>query len=147
MGEVIQIGEWTLRRTQELRWTKEDGCKHHRLELDDRGDVVKCSDCGVQVSAYWALTTIVERYNQEMNKLSSAREQLKKEQQEGVSLTAARKVEKAWRSRTMVPACPHCHTAIFPGDGFGGINVNKEMALRRREVASCRKTAARKGAE
>lgn len=55
-----------------------------------------------------------------------------------VELRAAQKVEKAWRSRTMVPTCPHCAEAIFPEDGLGSGMANRELALRRRGVGAAK---------
>jgi hypothetical protein len=48
---------------------------------------------------------------------------------------AAQVVESAWRSRSMVPVCPHCSEAIFATDGLGRSQVNKQMAERRRAAA------------
>ncbi|MDE3022711.1 MAG: hypothetical protein KGI54_12775 [Pseudomonadota bacterium] len=50
-------------------------------------------------------------------------------------LIAARAVEKAWRVRDMVPSCPHCHAGILPEDGLGKSLINREMEMRRRDIA------------
>ena len=37
-------------------------CAHDRLALRELGQIVECMDCGRQVSAWWALATMAERY-------------------------------------------------------------------------------------
>ena len=49
-------------------------------------------------------------------------------------LKAAQEAEAAWRSRKMVPTCPHCREAIFAADGFGKFQMRREIAERRRNV-------------
>ena len=131
---VISIGDWQIKRSSEHRIQKDGDCDHKHLELDERGDVVRCLKCGTQVSAFWAIKMISEQYNCSLRKLASERETVKQAKEENLHLLAAKKVEKAWRRRSMVPACPHCGRGIFPEDGLGGSMINREMELRRRKA-------------
>ncbi|MCA8447568.1 MULTISPECIES: hypothetical protein [Burkholderia cepacia complex] len=132
MSNVIHIDEMRLTKQQRFRFGKDAGCKHLNLTMDDEGDIVTCDDCGKQVSAFWALKMLSEYYQKAMGKLAR-REQVQSEvEQRTIHLKAAQAVEKAWRSRTMVPTCPHCNEGISPSDGFGRSMVNKMIDERRR---------------
>ena len=92
------------------------------------------SNCQKQVDNYAALRMLVERWALLQARVDSQRAEIADVAGKTVELRAAQRLEKAWRSRSMVPACPHCHEAIFPTDGLGGSMVNKELAARRRAV-------------
>ncbi len=134
MSNVIDIGEMRFTRKQRSYAAEKQACKHQKLTMDDEGDIVECEDCGKQLSAYWVLQMLTSHYHDAYRKLNGWQEKLTEAAAKDVGLLAAQKVERAWRSRTMVPTCPHCHEAIFPGDGFGGCTTNKEIALRRRAI-------------
>jgi hypothetical protein len=138
MDNVVQFADLQFRAKQK-RWPWEkDRCEHKKLVLDDNGEIVTCEDCKQQVGAYWALRHMVEVWGKHAETAKRNSDHLNSRIQENVSLLAAQKAEKAWRSRKMVPTCPHCHEAIFAGDGFGGSMVNKQIAERRRTEAATR---------
>lgn len=138
MTEVIQIEELRIRR--ERKTYASGKCKHMNLTTDDEGEIVMCDDCGKQVSAFWALQMVAEHYAKAMHKLERDKAAHAASTAKGVTLRAAQRVEQAWRSRTMVPTCPHCKTGIFAEDGFGQTQVSREMELRRLAVAKSRET-------
>lgn len=133
-NNIISIGDWKIQRNGEHRIQTEGDCDHKHLELDERGDVVRCLKCGTQVSAFWAIKMISEQYNSSLRRLVRERETVKQAKEENLHLLAAKKVEKAWRRRSMVPACPHCGRGILPEDGLGSSMINREMELRRRKA-------------
>jgi hypothetical protein len=135
MGDVIEFGELRVRRAARMQYINEDRCRHFNMTVDDNGEVVTCDDCGKQLGAFWALRLITEQYEQAWKKVAATGERIKEEAAKSLHLRAALKVEQAWRSRSMVPTCPHCHQAIFPEDGFGGSGTNRRMAIARREKA------------
>lgn len=136
MTDVIQIEELRIRR--ERKTYAPGKCKHLRFTADSEGEIVTCDDCEKQISAYWALHLLIDSYLKVMNRLDQAKAMHEASAAKGVTLKAAQRVEQAWRSRTMVPTCPHCRSGIFPGDGFGGTQVSREMELRRIAVAKQR---------
>lgn len=139
MADIIQIGEWQLQHKHKHRNTKPGECDHKHIELDARGDIVRCVKCGVQLSAFWALDMLSDKYSRALSKLHRDREALAKAKEAETHLLAARKVEVVWRSRTMVPACPHCGLGILPEDGLGNSRINREIELRRRVAESTKK--------
>ena len=134
MADIIDIGDWKIHRRGQHRIETEGDCDHRHVELDERGDVVRCVKCGTQLSAFWALSMIAEEYNRALSKLERRRQALIEAKEKGLHLLAARKVEKAWRRRDMVPACPHCGEGILPEDGLGNSLINLAIVLRRREA-------------
>lgn len=135
MSNVTNIGDWVINRKTKSYFTPKGECGHKHLQMEDDGAVVKCTDCGVQVSAYWALENIVRAYNEWTVKFNRERETFRQSKEKEIHLLAAKKVESAWRSRSMVPTCPHCRSGILPSDGFGGGMINKEIEMRRRAIA------------
>jgi hypothetical protein len=79
-------------------------------------------------------------YNRALSRLQRERDALTKAKESEIHLLAAKKVEKAWRSRTMVPACPHCGKGILPQDGLGSTNINRAIELRRRAALPDKRT-------
>lgn len=133
MSNVVNIGDVRITR-QHRTYSRSAECEHLHLTLHENGGVVECDDCKKTLSAYWALTMMAERYGTAFDKVLRGQQRLEEAKAKDISLLAAQKVEKAWRSRSMVPTCPHCHEAIFPQDGFGGSAINRAMAIRRREA-------------
>ena len=132
MAQVVEIGDFRLKRE---KLTLLEGCQHKKLTLDDQGEFVTCDDCKKQVGNYAALRMLVERWALLQDRIDSQKAAIAEASVKTVELRAAQHVEKAWRSRSMVPACPHCYEAIFTTDGFGRSMVNKKIATRRRGLA------------
>ena len=133
MDKVIQIGDFTVYRKDKCLRALND-CQHLKLELNDHGEIIQCLDCKKQISAYWAFKSFSERWNNKIETLNHEAKRLKLEKEAHIHLIAARKLEKAWRSRDTVPSCPHCYRGIFPADRFGESMINKEIELRKRKV-------------
>jgi ribosomal protein S27E len=133
MSNVVNIDDVRITRTR-MGYDRRDECKHRKLTFDEHGEIVTCDDCHKQVTAFWVVTMLAEVYAKALEKVASDQRRLNEAKAKDISLLAAQKVEKAWRSRSMVPTCPHCHEAIFPQDGFGGSATNRAIAVRRREV-------------
>lgn len=131
---IIHVGDFALRRQHKAYVLKKDECPHRRVVLDDNGGIVKCDDCGVQLSAYWAICMLTEVWEKAQAKLAREKLAVAEDKNASIHLIAARAVEKAWRSRSMVPSCPHCNRGIGPHDHFGATMVNAKMEQRRRDA-------------
>lgn len=133
MSNVIEMGEFRLKRKPQTYFPVAGECGHKYLELDDQGDIVRCTECKVQVSPYWALSRIAEDWGRMAAKFQAQKAELEKDKAANIHLVAARNAEQGWRKRDMVPACPHCDRGILPEDGFGLSLINRAMEMRRRE--------------
>jgi len=103
-------------------------CIHTNTIAYDAGEVIKCKDCGVQLSAYWLLMKLTKYFANERASIAALRETYKQEQEKGLTLKAAQQVEHAWRSHKYIPQCPHCREPITPQDGFGSLKSSKKRA-------------------
>ncbi len=143
MGDVIDIGGFSIVRKNkpshyDLRTTKSI-CQHLGIVLDPHGDVVTCEKCGVQLSAFWALAMLTDRWAKAQEEYLQKTMRLQKDTEKSLHLLAARRLEESWRSQTSVPACPHCHLGILPSDALGGYTVSKKGELARREAEKAAK--------
>jgi len=131
-AQVLEIGEFRIKRERHALQT---GCKHVHLTLDDESEIVMCDDCKKQIGSYAALRMLVDRWAKLQERVDRQKQAIDTASAKTVGLRAAQRVEEAWRSKSMVPICPHCREAIFPTDGFGSESTNKEFAVRRRDIA------------
>ncbi|EOX6798228.1 hypothetical protein [Pseudomonas aeruginosa] len=65
---VVEVGDFSIARKGRIDRYDRQKCRHLRVELNDHGETVICSDCGVQLSAYWALSMVAERMSAEWSK-------------------------------------------------------------------------------
>lgn len=130
---VIDFADWKIRKAPKRYFHEPDKCDHKHLTMDPNGHVVQCDDCKIQLSAYSVLERMLEQFRVAKRDLAAQQNSHKAKVAGDLRLTAARTVEKAWRSKHMVPTCPHCSRGIFPADGFGGSMVSKELEIARRD--------------
>jgi|SRR5262249_3783298 len=109
-----------------------DRCEHNHIELDENGSIVTCTDCKKEISAFWALLHMAERWERHARDNASARQRIADDAKAVIHLRAAKRVEQAWR-RGMACCCPHCHKPILPEDGMGGITESRDRVLERRK--------------
>lgn len=128
MGDIIQMGERKVERK-----FRQKHCYHRHLAYDPQDQSVECTDCGRHIGAFRAFMLLVEKFSLAKSALDRREASIKELEIKHLVLRAAVRVEKAWRQKNTVPTCPHCHEAIFPGDGFGGDATNKQRALERRK--------------
>ena len=147
MSNIVQIEGYEFeKKDQFYRYSErsKDRCAHRRIILDDQGDIVRCSDCGDQLSAYWVLNETLRCYKKKMselgnenNKAERIREDLEKEHR---FIKVLKSIQRAWRGKNkMAVVCPWCGVGIMPEDGLGNttiapeIDLNRKRLLKRRE--------------
>lgn len=141
---VVDLGAYRIARNSSDNFRRRiDGeCLHKQWLLEDCGNIVSCKDCGKQLGAFWALNALIDEYNTWVRRYVAQAEKLREDSAANLHLTAARLAEKAWRSRKMVPCCPHCGEGIAAGDGFGHSLINKRIDDARRADRARAKAAA-----
>ena len=132
---VIQIGDLIIRRRKESlqRYPPDDRCRHTNLTWDDNGQIVTCDDCKKQISPYWALKILSDHYEKSMQSLQQATDQVAADAKAVVHLKAAKRIEQVWKSRTMVPCCPHCDRGILAEDMMRPAQIRREFEIKRRQ--------------
>ncbi len=111
---------------------EKDRCEHIRLELDENGGIVTCMDCKKEISAFWALQHMAERWERHALESKNARQRINDDAKKIIHLRAAKRIEQVWR-RGMACCCPHCHKPILAEDGMGGVTESRERVLERRK--------------
>lgn len=118
---IIKLGEieWSNIKVRRYARPKDKECAHLHLEYTEHGEVLKCKDCNVQVSARWALEIFFGQLESERENLDLRAARVKADEERLLIHRAALAVQDAWRKRDLVPICPHCSQGIEPCDGFG----------------------------
>jgi hypothetical protein len=118
---VVDIGDIRVARGMSRR--PSSSCKHCRLHYDRQERRIWCSDCEQDIEAFDAFERIVEQFSDAERKLKTRASELSEAERFQIRTLAARQIDIAWRSRTMVPACPTCGCGLFPEDFKSGIKV------------------------
>lgn len=128
---VISIGDVRIKRGVTIT-----SCRHNSLTYDTSEKIVQCNDCKAFLDPFSAFVKLVSGYELAYAKLKTDQDMLKDAKEKESHLLAAKKVEEVWRSRNFYPACPHCRSAIAPGDNLGDLRVSKDFELKRRSAAT-----------
>lgn len=133
MGDIIEIKDWEF----EIKSKYEEKCKHLKPIIDREGQTIVCSDCNLQLEAFWVLERALVDLRSVRKSLESSRESLIKEREEFDKkhryLNVIKEVERAWRGpNKMAVCCPHCKAGILPEDGLGNSKINPKIELKRR---------------
>lgn len=146
VSNIIKIEGYEFEKKDKFLYSRlhNDRCAHRKITLDDQGQTVHCSDCGDQLSAYWALNEVLSCYKRKMaelgnenSKVKSIREDLQKEYR---FLKVLKDIQRAWRGKNkMAVCCPWCGVGIMPEDGLGDITMVPHIDLNRTRLLKERK--------
>lgn len=123
-------------RIDKRRNNPRSDCSHKHLVMHTDEERVTCEDCGIQLGAFAALKILSEAWGKLQRDIERRIQIAQHLETKTLTLRAAKQVEDAWRSRGMVPACPHCGEGILPEDDLGAMRLNKAMVLQRRAATS-----------
>ena len=128
---VVDIGD--LRVSRGLTRRPASSCQHRRMSYDPRERRIWCRDCEKDVDAFDAFIKFTEQYDRAYKDIQKRREELHQAERFQCRSIAAQKIDKAWRSKNSVPACPHCSHGLFPEDFKNGMSMmGKDYAMKRR---------------
>ena len=126
---VIEIGDFSL----EHKRRESHECDHQNIVVYSNDEIVKCRDCDLQLTPFFALKQLIGRWQDICVHLRRRETTIKQHEDSQVALRAAKKVEKVWRKHNrMAVLCPHCREGILPDDGLGDHTMAAEIALARR---------------
>ena len=106
-------------------------CQHARTVVDQQAGTVTCRDCEVTLSAFWVLTKIALEENRCFERVRSLRAEADELNNWVPFLRSMRSLERRWRGRSMLPACPHCHHGLWPEELQGAVSLSLEIAQRK----------------
>ena len=141
---VVDIGD--LRVSRGLTRRPASSCHHARLVYDQNERRVWCKDCEKDVNAFDAFVRLVESYSGALSRLEREQTQLEEAKAFQLRSRAAKSIDEAWRSRTMVPMCPHCSNGLFPehfANGCGSMLGRDYAEARIKQAARTRPTTDR----
>lgn len=131
---VVDLGD--VRVTRGLTRRPASLCRHPQLRYDPKERRIWCPDCERDIDPFDAFVQILDGYDASVKRLRAKAEQIKEAEAFAVRSIAARHMDKAWRSRTMVPACPSCGNGLFPEDfRTQPTMVGRDFARARRGIA------------
>jgi hypothetical protein len=130
---VVDIGD--VRVARGLTRRHHSSCRHLSLVFDNAERRVWCKDCERDVEPFDAFTILVANYSNALDAIKRREAIVSEAEKFQIRSIAAKNIDQAWRHRTMVPACPHCHHGLFPenfkhGPDMLGIEYAKAMAER-----------------
>lgn len=133
--KVVDIGDVRVARGMTRR--PFNGCSHVKLIYDTRERRIWCEDCENNVEAFDAFTMLVERFHDAEQKIRRRQAALDEAEAAKLVSVAARQIDKAWRHRGAVPACPSCGLGLFPEDFKRGVTgmLSREYATALRKRA------------
>jgi mevalonate kinase len=77
MDNIIKIGNFTIERKRRTKKNASDLCEHPSISLDDNGDIVKCTECNIQLSAYYILKKVTKEYHKAVKNLQCISDDIK----------------------------------------------------------------------
>lgn len=126
---IIDIGDVRVSRGLTRRhWSS---CPHRRMLYDMNERRIWCSDCEREVEPFDAFKMLVEQFDSAQKAIKRREDAVVSAETFKVRMLATKALDEAWRSQTMVPACPHCGFGLFPEDFKHGVraSLGREYAL------------------
>src|SRR3954470_3702322 len=108
-------------------------CQHARTVIDEQAGTVTCRDCEVTLSAFWVLGRVAREENRAFERTRGLRAEADELMNWVPFLRAMRRLEKRWRGRVSLPACPYCHHGLWPEDLSSNTSIHLEIARRKRD--------------
>jgi len=128
--KVVDIGDLRVARGMSRRpWS---ACSHASLVYDNQERRIWCSDCKTDVEPFDAFRLLVEKFDAADANIRRRREELSEAEKFQARALATKNLDAVWRSRSMVPACPHCGHGLLPEQFKSGVGmVGREYAVAR----------------
>lgn len=115
---VVDIGDIRVSRGMTRR--PASSCRHARLSYDPRERRIWCRDCEEDVEAFDAFEMIARQCSAALDDIARRKARLDELEAFQARSLAVKELDKAWRKKDMIPACPSCHQGLFPEDFKNG---------------------------
>ncbi|MAL97173.1 MAG: hypothetical protein CL583_01865 [Alteromonadaceae bacterium] len=132
---VVDIGDVRVARGK-TRWQRQV-CPHNNMTFDQTERRIWCDDCEDDVDVFDAYCRLVECHESAWKRIERAWTEVKEALDLNLISRAAKAMDKVWRSRRMVPNCPHCGEGLLPEDVLSAKSASSaELTRRKREAKS-----------
>lgn len=112
--KVIDIGD--LRVARGLSRRPVSSCHHNQLVYDPHERRIWCKDCETDVEGFDAFVLLVKNFSAKTSELEHRAREIEEAEAFKIRTLAGKTIDKAWRSRKMLPCCPSCGSGLFPED-------------------------------
>ena len=119
--KVVDIGDYRVARGFSRR--EFSTCPHRHMVYDEKERRIWCRDCERDVEPFDAFLNLVGDVDRVKKRLKAQQDRLDEAERFQARSLAAKAMDKAWRKRSMVPACPHCSEGLFPEDFKHGVSM------------------------
>lgn len=132
--KVVNIGDIRVARGMTRRPVSV--CNHRQLAYDPHERRIWCKDCETDVDPFDAFVSLAEQFNSAITALAARETRVAEAETFQLRSLAAKAIDQAWRSHTMVPACPSCGAGLFPEDFKNGTHtvLGRDYAMARRNA-------------
>lgn len=131
---VVDIGDARVARGMSRR--PYSVCKHKMMIYDQKERRIWCKECEADVEHFDAFLILVAQFSSAAAEIQRRHEKVAEAERINITRIAAKNMEKAFRSRNMVPMCPHCTAGIFPEE-------TAQLGMVGRDYETARRAAAR----
>jgi len=129
---VVDIGDYRVSRGLSRRASS--SCPHHRMVYDKSERRIWCKDCETDVEPFDAFRFLAEHFSSQTDKLNRREQEIKAAENYRIISLAGKALDKAWRSKKMVPMCPSCKAGLFPEDFKNGCALlGRDYAMAQRK--------------
>jgi hypothetical protein len=116
-----------------VRWDKKKKCtcQCRSFVVDMQNKEVTCEDCGFVVQPFEAIAEMAiycDRLNSQIESLLKQKQELENWKPH---LRRVREIEKIYRSKDMIPSCPHCGIGIEIHEYNGAVNRKYDQERRK----------------
>jgi hypothetical protein len=109
---VVDIGDVRVARGMSRR--SYSSCKHSQLVYDQRERRIWCKDCERDIEGFDAFVILAEQSFFALSEHQRREKRLAEAEAFQLRSIAAKEIDRIWRKRNMVPACPHCRMGLLP---------------------------------
>ena len=109
---VVDIGDRRVPRGMSRRPVSI--CSHHALRYDTAERRIWCADCETTIDAFDAFSGLVGQFSAAIESLKARQKIVADAEAASLISIAAKNIDKLWRNKNHVPACPHCGNGLFP---------------------------------
>ena len=127
---VLDFGD--IRVARGLSRRAFSACRHRRLRYDTRERRIWCTDCERDLEGFDAFVVMAEQAHAFAASINERAKQVAEAERFQLRSRAAKAVDEVWRSRNMVPCCPHCNRGLLPEHFADGVKSSMGADYARR---------------
>lgn len=118
---VVDIGDLRVARGMSRRPVS--ACRHLDIRYDSSERRIWCADCETDIDPFDAFTSLCENYDAALKRFERKKSDAESAMRHSLFSRASKEMDKLFRKRGYVPACPTCGHGIFPEAVVKGLRI------------------------